>query len=210
MGTGNSQKITLRHKSNLTAHEKGREEVFRRYMPSWIFCDSSVHQWQTWCCVIRCHLHCPAKTASSCTRGWAGGLLHTPSIDASLVQKRDKDLSWFNSPWQPSYPTHQPLPSQPSAGESCWCQLYQGKAAAVCKLLSPCLCLPRAREGFTLSPSLCSEEAKSKARHFEEKNLLNVTSPQWRSWSVALPGLSCMADSCSEQSQGGKAEGLRV
>ena len=70
----------------------------------------------------------------------------------------------------PIPPTSLSHPSpQLSARASCWCQLYQGEAAAVCKLLSPCLCLPRAREGFTLSPSLCSEEAKSKSRHFEGK-----------------------------------------
>lgn len=57
--------------------------------------------------------------------------------------------------WADSHPTHQPLPSQPSARESCWGLLYQGEAAAACKLLSPCLCPPRAQEGFTLSPPLC-------------------------------------------------------
>lgn len=111
MGTGNSQKITPRHQRNFTACEKDREGVFRRCLPSWIFCDGSVHRWQTWCCIIHCHLHCLAKTASSCTRGWAGGLLHAPSTHTSLVQKRDKDMGRL-----PSHPPASPIPA-----------LHQGK-----------------------------------------------------------------------------------
>lgn len=91
-----------------------------------------------------------------------------------------KDLGWPKSTWQLPYPipslSHPSLSSPPG-------QLLlgaaPGEAAALCKLLSPCLCLPGAQDGFTLPLSLCSEGAKSKSGHLEGENLLNVTWLQW-------------------------------
>lgn len=172
MGTGNSQKITLGHQGNLTACEKGREEGFGRRTPSWIFCDGSVRRQQTWCRIIRRHLRCPVKAASRCRGGWAGGGCCTPRASPP-VSGRSGTRTWAGSTAPDSLPIPPASLSHPSprlsAGESCWCQLYRGKAAAVGKLLSPCLCLPRAQEGFTLSPSLCGEEARSPLRRLEGK-----------------------------------------
>lgn len=126
MGTGNSQKITLRHQGNLTACEKGREEVFRRRTPSWIFCDGSVRRWQTWCRIIRRHLRCPLKTASSCRGGWAGGAAARPEHPHGSRAEAGRGPGPVPQPLTAflSHPPASPIPalrSQPgkAAGVSC-------------------------------------------------------------------------------------------
>lgn len=167
MGTGNSQKITLRHRGNLTARGNGREEVVRRHTQPWY---SITQGWRT-------------APAAPC-----------PNILPSLVQSRDQELGWLSSPWQLSCPI--PSFSHPSPGCSAR-KAVPGEAAALCKVLSPCLCPPGTG---LLSPSV-QWGGQGQTRALGGEKLWNVT------WSVALPGLSCMADCCSEQSQEPKHRG---
>lgn len=171
MGTGNSQKITLRHQGNLTACANGREEVFRRCRLPWIF-TGSVHPWVA---TLTLHYTVLVKTAPSCTRGWAGELPHAPKV-SSPASCRGGIRTWAGSTAPGSFPSPaSPTPALSSHPGKLLLAAAPGEAAAVCKLLSPCLCLPGPGEGFTLPLSLCSDGAKSKSGHLEGKNLFNVT-----------------------------------
>lgn len=169
--------------------------------------DLFIRGWQPWHCITQCwwkqHSAAPEGEQGSC---------HIPKV-SSPASCRGGTRTWTGSRAPGSSLTPSPASPTPALSSHPGKLLLgavPGEAAAVCKLLSLCLCLPGAWEGFTLPLSLCSEGAKSKSGHLEGKNLLNVTWLQLGWWSVALPGLSCMADSCSEQSQGGWAKGLRV
>jgi len=79
----------------------------------------------------------------------------------------------------------QPLtafPSQPPASPIPALSSQPGKAAAVSSWWQVTLTVPLPSRGMGGSYSLplfvCSKEAKSKSRHFEGENLLNVTLPQ--------------------------------
>lgn len=153
--------------------------------------DLLIRGWQPWYCITQCWKTHPAapegQGAATCLKyphqpcaevGWGPGLAQ-------------QHLAAFLS-----HP--QLLPPQP------WALNQESCTRWSCSCVQAALTMPLPSwEGFTLCPLTAQREGESKPGHLEGKKLLNVTWLQWGWWSVALPGLSCMADSCSEQSQGG-------
>lgn len=92
---------------------------------------------------------------------------HMPKV-SSPASCRGGIRTWAASTVPGSFPAPSPASPTPALSSHPGKLLLgavPGEAAAVCRVLPPCLCLPGAREGFTLPLSLCCEGAKSKSGH---------------------------------------------